>query len=77
MHYLDDRVTPTSLVADQPDPVLLGHWRLGHPSVQKLRFVVPIESSISSLGCESRELGKHHRATFKSRVISRSSSAFE
>ena len=23
MYYLDDRVSPTSLVADQPDPILL------------------------------------------------------
>ena len=40
-------------------------------------FVIPIESSISSLGCESCELSKHHRATFQSRVNSRNSSAFE
>jgi len=39
MYYLDDRVTPTDLVADQPDPVQLWHWRLSHHSVQKLRFV--------------------------------------
>ena len=34
-------------------------------------------SSISSLGCESCELGKHHRAIFQSRVNSRSSYTFE
>ena len=34
-YYLDDRVTPTGLVAGQPDPVLLWHWRLGHPSLQR------------------------------------------
>ena len=28
MYYLDDRVTPTGLVVDQPDPVLFWHWRL-------------------------------------------------
>jgi len=67
-------VTPTGLVAGQPDPVLHWHWRLGHPSVQKLRFVIPIEFSISSLGCESCE---HHRATFQSRGNNRSSSTFK
>jgi len=35
------------------------------------------ESSVSTLGCESCELGKHHRATYQSRVNNRSSSAFE
>ena len=77
IYYLDDQVTLTGLVAGQLDPVLLWHWRLGHPSVQKLRSVIPIESSIPSLACESCELGKHHRATFQSRVNNRSSSAFE
>ena len=77
MYYLDDQVTPTDLVADQPDHVLLWHWRLGHPSLQKPRSVVPIKSSVSSLGCESCELGKHHHATYPSQVINRSSSAFE
>jgi len=70
------QVTPTDLVADQPDLVLLWHWRLGHPSMQKLQFVVPIKSSISSLGCEYCELDIH-RATFKSRVDNRSSFMFE
>ena len=75
MYYLDDQVTHAGLVANQPDLVLL--WRLGHPSMQKLRFVVPIESSVSSLDCQSCELGKHHRATFQSRVNNHSNSAFE
>jgi len=52
-YYLDDQVTLIGLVADQPDPVLLWHWRLGHPSVQKLRSVVPVVSSVFSLGYES------------------------
>ena len=45
--------------------------------MQKLQFVVPIKSSISSLGCEYCELDIHHRATFKSRVDNRSSFMFE
>jgi len=50
---------------------------LGSPLVQKMRSVIPVESSISSLGYESCELGKYHRAAFQSRVNSRSSFAFE
>jgi len=76
-YYLDDRVTPTALVAGQPDPVLLWHWSLGHPSLQKIRSVIPFESFIFSLGCESCESGKHHRAIFPSRINSRSSPTFE
>jgi len=45
--------------------------------VQKLRSVISFESSVSSLGCESCELRKHHCATFKSRVNNRNSSVFE
>jgi len=71
------QMTPISLVTDQPDQVLLWHWRLGHPSVQKLRSVVPITSSVFTLNCKSCELGKHHRATYHSRVNNRSSTAFE
>ena len=69
-------MTPTGLVAVQPDPVLLWHWRLGHPSSQNIRTIISVESSISSLGCESCELDKHHRATFPSQVNS-SNSPFE
>jgi len=63
IYYLDDRVTHTGLVAGQPDPVLFWHRRLNHPSVQKFRFVIPVESSISVLACESYELNKHNHAT--------------
>jgi len=33
MYYLDEGVSPTGLVVGQPDPILLWHWRLGHPSL--------------------------------------------
>jgi len=33
---LDDEVSLTGLIAGQHDPVLLWHWRLGHPSLQNL-----------------------------------------
>jgi len=77
IYYLDDRMTLTGLVAGHPDLILLWHWRLGHPSLQKIRSIIPVESSISSLGCESYELGKHHCGIFPSRVNSRSSFSFE
>ena len=77
MQYLDDRATPTSLVAYQPNYILLWHWSLGHPSVQKLQSVVLITSFVSYLGCEFCKLGNHHRATYQSRVNNRSSSTFK
>ena len=57
-------MSPTGLVAGQPDPILLWHWRLGDPSLQKLLSVISIESSFSTLGCASCEMGKHHRVSF-------------
>ena len=45
--------------------------------MQKLQSVVHVEPSISSLGCESCELDKHHCATFQSRVNNRISFVFE
>ena len=77
MYYLDDRVTPTGLVTYQPDFFLLWYWHLVHLSVQNLQSVVPIESSVSILDCESCKLGKHHHGTYLSRVNNRNSSAFE
>ena len=53
IYYLDDRMGPAGLVAGQHDPDLLWHWRLGHPSLQKIQSIIPVESSISYLGCES------------------------
>ena len=69
-------MTPTGLVAGQPDPVLLWHWRLNHPSVEKLLLLF-LMSPLFFLSCESYELGKHHRATFHSRDSNRTSSTFE
>jgi len=75
MYYLDDRVTITSLVVG--NIALLWHWRLGHPSVQMLWSVVLIDSSVSTLGDESCELGKHYRTTYQSRINNHSSFVFE
>ena len=70
-------MSPTGLVAGQPDPILLWHWLLGHPSLQKFRSVISVESSFSTLDCASCEIGKHHHVFFPSRVNNCSSSALE
>uniref|UniRef100_A0A2N9F6X6 Integrase catalytic domain-containing protein n=1 Tax=Fagus sylvatica TaxID=28930 RepID=A0A2N9F6X6_FAGSY len=44
-----------------------GIVRLGHPSSLNLQKLVPSLSDFSSFNCETCELSKHHRATFKLR----------
>jgi hypothetical protein len=46
------------------------HCRLGHPSSLNLQQLVPSLSDFSSFNCETCELSKHHRATFKLRNVS-------
>ena len=57
-------------------PLLL-HNRLGHPSLSKFRKLVPHFSSLSSLECESCQLGKHTRVWFPKRLDPRTKSPFE
>ena len=57
-------------------PLLL-HSRLDHPSLSKFRKLVPHFSSLSSLECESRQLGKHTRVSFPKRLDPRTKSSFE
>ena len=57
-------------------PLLL-HNRLCHPSLSKFRKLVPHFSSLSSLGCESCQLGKHTRVLFLKRLDPRTKSLFE
>ena len=58
------------------DPLKLIHKRLGHPSLSKLQKMVPSLSSLSTLDCESCQLGKHTRATFSRSIEGRSESIF-
>uniref|UniRef100_A0A2N9FGV4 Integrase catalytic domain-containing protein n=1 Tax=Fagus sylvatica TaxID=28930 RepID=A0A2N9FGV4_FAGSY len=44
------------------------HCRLGHPSSVNLKHLVPTLPTFSSFNCETCELSKHHRATFKLRT---------
>ena len=55
---------------------ILIHKRLGHPSLSKLQNMVPSLSSLSTLDCESCQLGKHTRATFSRSTEGRSESIF-
>ena len=57
-------------------PSLL-HNRLGHPSVSKLRQMDASLSTLSSLPCESCQLGKHTRSSFSGNLNSRSTSPFQ
>lgn len=53
------------------------HRRLGHPSFDKLKVLVPQLLHLKSLDCESCQLGKHVRASFPSSSNKRSKSPFD
>nr|KYP63464.1 Retrovirus-related Pol polyprotein from transposon TNT 1-94 [Cajanus cajan] len=46
----------------------LAHQRLGHPSLEKLRLLVPSLSTVKNIQCESCQLGKHVRQSYPSSV---------
>ena len=54
-------------------PLLL-HSRLSHPSLSKFQKLVSHFSSLSSLECESCQLGKHTRVSFPKRLDPRTKS---
>ena len=56
---------------------LLIHSRLGHPNISKFRIMVPLFSSLSSIKCESCQLGKHTRVLFPLLLDQRIKSHFE
>ena len=56
---------------------LLIHNSLGHPSLSKFQKMVPHFSTLSSLACESYQLGKHTRVSFPQRLNNREKSHFE
>ncbi|RVW31085.1 Retrovirus-related Pol polyprotein from transposon RE1 [Vitis vinifera] len=61
--------SPSSLAAcSSIDTPLLIHNRLGHPSLSKFQKMVPRFSTLSSLACESCQLGKHTRVSFPKRL---------
>jgi len=68
---------PASIACTVTESPTLLHNRLGHPSVLKLQKMVPGFSKLSSLNCESCQLGKHSRSSFPKRVNNRATSPFE
>ena len=69
--------SPSPAVCISTDAPLLIHSRLGHPSLSKFQKMVPRFSSLSSLACESCQLGKHTRVSFPKRLKNRAKSPFE
>ncbi|RVW22219.1 hypothetical protein CK203_104047 [Vitis vinifera] len=63
-HLTSDSSPAVCISTDAP---LLIHNRLGHPSLSKFQKMVPRFSTLSSLPCESCQLGKHTRVSFPKR----------
>ncbi|RVW15111.1 Retrovirus-related Pol polyprotein from transposon TNT 1-94 [Vitis vinifera] len=73
-HLTSDSSPAVCIFTDAP---LLIHNRLGHPSLSKFQMMVPRFSTLSSLPCESCQLGKHTRVSFPKRLNNRAKSPFE
>ncbi|RVW66820.1 Retrovirus-related Pol polyprotein from transposon RE1 [Vitis vinifera] len=73
-HLTSDSSPAVCISTDAP---LLIHNRLGHPSLSKFQKMVPRFSTLSSLPCESCQLGKHTRVSFPKRLNNRAKSHFE
>jgi len=74
-HGLDQLQIFAHVGAIMDSPSLI-HARLGHPRFAKMQQLVPSLSNVSTLSCESCQLGKHIRSSFPSSVAQRSSSPF-
>ncbi|RVW85983.1 Retrovirus-related Pol polyprotein from transposon RE1 [Vitis vinifera] len=75
LYHLTAPSTPAVCIST--DAPLLIHSRLGHPSLSKFQKMVPSFSSLSSLACESCQLGKHTRVSFPKRLNNRAKSPFQ
>ncbi|RVX05810.1 Retrovirus-related Pol polyprotein from transposon TNT 1-94 [Vitis vinifera] len=73
-HLTSDSSAAVCISTDAP---LLIHNRLGHPSLSKFQKMVPRFSTLSSLPCESCQLGKHTHVSFPKRLNNRAKSPFE
>ena len=67
----------SSIVCTSMDTPLLIHSCLGHPNISKFRVMVPRYSSLSSIECESCQLGKHTLVPFPKRLDQQTKSHFE
>ncbi|RVW33465.1 Retrovirus-related Pol polyprotein from transposon RE2 [Vitis vinifera] len=73
-HLTSDSSPAVCISTDAP---LLIHNRLGHPSLSKFQKMVHRFSTLSSLPCESCQLGKHTRVSFPKCLNNRAKSLFE
>ena len=67
----------SSTACTSMDTSLLIHSRIGHPNISKFWVMVPRFSSLSSIECESCQLGKHTRVPFPKHLDQRTKSPFE
>ena len=72
LYYLESN-SPISCFASSKPKLL--HDRLGHPSLSKLKIMVPSLKNLQVLDCESCQLGKHVRSSFP-QTVQRCDSAF-
>ena len=75
LYHLTSPSSPAACISI--DAPLLIHSRLGHPSLSKFQKIVPRFSTLSSLACESCQLGKYTRISFPKRLNNRAKSPFE
>ncbi|RVX08874.1 Retrovirus-related Pol polyprotein from transposon RE2 [Vitis vinifera] len=75
LYHLTSDSSPAVCIST--DASLLIHNRLGHPSLSKFQKMVPRFSTLSSLPCESCQLGKHTRVSFPKRLNNRAKFPFE
>ena len=72
----DDIPRGLASVASTSKSSSIWHYRLGHPSHQKLQQALSW-CSVSRFDCESCQLGKHHHTSFKILSLVSSPTLFE
>ena len=75
LYHLTSKSSPAVCVSTNA-PLLI-HSRLGHRSLSKFQKMVPCFSTLSSLACESCQLGKYTSVSFPQRLNNRAKSHFE
>ena len=75
LYHLTSKSSPAVCVST--DAPLLIHNRLCHPSLSKFQKMVTRFSTLSSLACESCQLGKHTQVLFPKRLNNWAKSPFE
>ena len=75
LYHLTSKSSPAVCIST--DAPLLIHSRLGYPSLSKFQKMVTCFSTLSTLACESCQLGKHTRVSFPQRLNNHAKSPFE